>query len=155
MHATSNGFVWVVNVQRSHDGIHFYVNLGAHPLGLLPDVGLASTFKEYQCAFSTRVGKGWLRKPLSEDLAPLFTQTEAVFRREVQAGVENLRTVAPQDAVVGTYHAEFHSLLFARICEAYGWNEQALRFVDWGDPHTRPGASAVREEFALLRQRLA
>ncbi|AWN24457.1 hypothetical protein DKM44_03920 [Deinococcus irradiatisoli] len=154
MHATSDGFVWVLNVQRSHDGIHFYVNLGAHPLRLLQDSSSVSSLKEGECAFRTRVGERWLREPLDEKLGLVFSQTESVFRAEILAGVEQMPTTAPEDISIRGYHAEHHFLLFAQICEAYGQPQQALRLLEWGRPRVRPNATGLLQKVALFRQRL-
>lgn len=154
LHATSDEFIWVLNLQLSHDGVHFYINLGAQPLRLLQDGSPIPSLKEYECVFRTRVGERWTREPVDEHLGPLFCQTESDFRKEILAGVELILTAAPEDIAVLGYRAEHYFLLFAQICVASGHLQQALRLLDWGQPRLRPGATEGLKEIALFRQRL-
>jgi hypothetical protein len=133
--------LFVVNFQRSRDGVHFYINLGGQPM-LIDDVGCFEkdrrTLLESECVFRTRVGERWPRALGAQELMTVRTQLDerlATFERQVSSLGDAIRSQDPEELLRslpfggGTPEGALH---LARLCKVLGERDTCREYVRLG-----------------------
>ncbi|CAG0982449.1 hypothetical protein ANAEL_01827 [Anaerolineales bacterium] len=134
-------YLFVVNFQRSSDGIHFYINIGGQPR-FVPDEGNCppnvKALKEYECIFRRRIGDRLERDQSGPKVSALCVELEREvinFENQVLKAEETITTNDEKDVIrllpfgCSPPRAAFH---LARICLNMKDPERAKNFVEYG-----------------------
>jgi hypothetical protein len=152
--------IFVVNFQRSRDGVHFFINLGGQPTQI-PDEANGdpnpSSLKEYQCVFRRRVGKGWPKALGPQDILAIRVELDdglSVFEVAIRAIGERIRSEEAAKLLDGRLPfgctAGRAALHLARLAAALGEHEKCRVFAELGLSRAGPGAIVLSSDLRKL-----
>ena len=145
--------IFVINIQKSRDGDHFFVNMGGQPTAIDDDADRAPnprTAKEYECVFRQRLSGRWQRV-LSADEIVALTRALDDARRDFERSVLEVRELSREGRAQELFDRRRNmgtgaraTLVLARLLAADGHSAGARELAEHAIVGAGDGAVGLR-----------